>query len=196
MVNIEITENLAYALGASTKVKRPFLRLGPFSSVEAPPTRLYSNHITSGNDFLVSAIRHQPKIIHILTDLLSHTEVTSPHKIWNLVWLKPQHTSVYFNPLLFPLPPPPPQVRDLWLKGTDYESFHVLHSETLTTEMMENAFIAKSDSSHTYSKMLRSSNLIHVIRIVLIDSNCRLVNFAKGTQLSLGLKMMPLAENQ
>ncbi len=81
MVTVEISDSLAYALGASTKEKRPLLRLGPFSSVDATPTRLHSNHITSTNDHLVSAIRHQPKILHILTDLLSHTEVTFPYEI-------------------------------------------------------------------------------------------------------------------
>ena len=161
LISVEMSENLAYALGASLKEDRKRVRLGPFSSITVPAVRANNNHVTDDSQTLATAIRFQPKVIHVLTDLLSHTEI-----------------------------------RDLWLRGTDFEGYHVLYSEYINSDMLETAFIAKSDRTRCYRKMLRSSNLINIVKIVLCDSNSRQLNFSKGTLLSLGLRMVPLSHDQ
>ena len=161
LVSVEMSDNLAYALGASLKADRKRVRIGPISSITTPATRAHNNHITDDSQTLPAAVRFQPKVIHVLTDLLSHTEI-----------------------------------RDLWLRGTDFEGYHVLYSEPLTSDMLETAFIVKSDKTRSYRKMLRSSNQINVVKLVLCDSNSRQLNFSKGTVLSLGLRMVPLSHDQ
>ena len=86
-------------------------------------------------------------------------------------------------------------IRDLWLKGTDYENVHVLYSELVGSENLNSRFIAKNDTTKTFRKMAQNSNLIQSIRIVLIDENHRIIQFPRETILSLGLQISPTSSD-
>ena len=84
------------------------------------------------------------------------------------------------------------ETRDQWLVASPYESFHVIYTQLLDSECLENRFIGKSDSGQKTHKLMRSANIFHAIRFILLDENCRRLSFARETIVNLGLQISPL----
>ena len=154
-ITVLCSANVAYALGLPKNYLS--LTIGPLSLTEPPTQTPPINQITKFEHRLPSAVRFHPKLVHIATNLLCHSET-----------------------------------RDQWLVGSPYESFHVIYTQLLDSECLQSRFIAKSDTGQRAHKLMRSANIFHAIRFILLDENCRKLSFSRETIVNLGLQISPL----
>ena len=158
---------------------------GTFVKIEFPLQISYILGTKNGSNLTIGPIVNEPEI----------NAAQKPPKLTNTITKSYQTTFSSIRPipriLYIATDLISSQRRDLWLRNTQFESCHLIHSHIIDESTISSRMISKTNEDEIFHKISNLKSLLNQFRIFILDENFRMVIFPQKTYTRIAFTIKP-----